>query len=135
MNVARFGLKVKNIYGAWIYGRLERDFKGRLNFNFSVSQDSCDSSDAEPDMETLCQCTGVRDSDGNLIYENDCLSIGKYGKDKVNYVVYSENNCSFDIQYESGVVHSIATLRYLMEKDKDFIVKVVGNKFDREKEK
>ena len=86
--------------------------------------------------ETLCQCTGLKDRDGNYIFENDIVLItmkdivkekGKW----ITKIIYEENIVCWN-KKESG-------FRF---KDKDGIdwigtdneVKIIGNKFDKEED-
>ena len=86
--------------------------------------------------ETLCQCTGLQDIEGNYIFENDIVLItmkdivkekGKW----ITKIIYEENIVCWN-EKESG-------FRF---KDKDGIdwigtdneVKIIGNKFDKEVE-
>lgn len=47
------------------------------------------------DKETICQCTGLRDKNGNLIYEHD-IAKAKYsdGFEEITEVAYSKNGYS-----------------------------------------
>lgn len=49
---------------------------------------------AEINPATICQCTGLKDKNGELIWENDimCLTYGSHRK--YGYVRYGEYNCS-----------------------------------------
>lgn len=50
----------------------------------------------EVDRDTICQCTGLKDKNGNLIWENDIVGYyDKYvGKWLYGLVGYGEFNCS-----------------------------------------
>lgn len=49
----------------------------------------------EVDEHTICQCTGLRDKNGNLIYEHD-IAKAKYsdGFEEITEVAYSKNGYS-----------------------------------------
>lgn len=51
----------------------------------------------EVDPSTICQCTGLRDKNGNLIWENDIVGLYNENKEKryaVGSVEYGTCNCS-----------------------------------------
>ena len=133
MNLDRFGYKAKKTNSKkWLYAGFD-DSEELLRWTIR-DKDNDKYDPAWIDRKTICQCTGLRDSDGKLIYENDYVSVGSHGKDNPCCIVNYKGICAFDVQRPDGVAHSLATLQWLMEKDKDFMVKVVGNKFDNDKE-
>lgn len=69
--------------------------------------------------ETLCQCTGLKDRDGNDIFENDILLRHNSYNDKC-YVVFE--NAQFKVK---GVPSYHTKFLYLD--------KIIGNKFDEVK--
>lgn len=82
----------------------------------------------EVDPSTLCQCTGLRDKNGKLIWENDII---KYTDmitrtKKIAYIEWSNAQASFVRAYRSQM-----GLQYLYIDE--FIAnsgEVIGNKFD-----
>ena len=75
--------------------------------------------DVEP--STICQCTGLKDKNGNLVWENDVVRI-KYDDDfsEVGWIKYS--NCSVRYNFVFGTeIYGI---------DDKCDIEVIGNIFD-----
>ena len=75
----------------------------------------------EVDEHTICQCTGLKDKNGNLIWENDVVRI-KYDDDfsEVGWIKYS--NCGVRYNFVFGTeIYSI---------DDSCDIEVIGNIFD-----
>lgn len=72
------GKRIDN--GEWVEGYLivdEKDYsKYFIGYVFGTNEDGTphDLDVVQVDPSTICQCTGIKDKKGNLIFENDILS-------------------------------------------------------------
>lgn len=62
--------------GVWVYGSLRCDVGKYTIFQFETAR--ADYVEYEIDPSTICQCTGLKDKNSNLIWENDILHNGNY---------------------------------------------------------
>ena len=91
----RYLFKAKTCNGEWIVGYLYR--LSENNPPFIMLRKYGES--YEVDEHTICQSTGLKDKNGNLIWENDIVKClyNSYGENGVyiGKVIYREDTCCF----------------------------------------
>lgn len=111
----RYLFKAKRIdNGEWVKGALvydDRDRLYRIITEISYSTGTCLTADIAPrvDKSTICQCTGLKDRNGNPIWEND--------------IVRDEYDCVKPAKLPIGAKRNLWSAKSLE-------VEVVGNRFD-----
>lgn len=113
--------------GEWVIGGLVRyGFTGREKY-YIVPSYASDLYALEIDPSTICLCTGLKDKNGNLIWENDiCDRKEQYPE----IVKYRDGDWTLDYSYaihkESGYCY--CNLGFYTEERK--CAEVIGNIFD-----
>jgi len=130
MNFDRFGFKaISKSTGAWAFAYLETSFFGCFGVRWNLSETE-EYPDCHIDPETLCQCTGLRDSEGSLIYENDILEIETLDGNMIGNVYYQELIPSFRVWLPKYTTTIPALMSLAEQTGKK--VRVIGNKWDKE---
>lgn len=116
--------------GEWVTGDLAHSLDGKINILGFVEEDDgrmgfTGAYQIAPD--TVCQFTGLKDCDGNEIYEGDILK----GDLKCEIVYTKGTFAAFSISYDKREYSY--PLCYFVREDGTVDGKVVGNKFDKEK--
>jgi uncharacterized phage protein (TIGR01671 family) len=116
------GKRVDN--GDWIFGYLYRLSENTHPFIMLCGK--CGESH-EVDEHTICQCTGLRDKNGNLIWENDVAKDEKGNFYKPiwlhDYYQFSWTCIKSDTESLVGVIWNLWSV-------KGFEIEVIGNIFD-----
>lgn len=124
--------KAKRLDGkGWVEGSLIRSTTGIKERAYIVDNFSSmsDYSVIGVDPSTVCQFTGSQDCNGASIYEHDLLRSEK--TDSTYEVVWNQGNSSFSlINTEDCVLYPTNTMGRMLHNRR---LKVIGNKFDKEK--
>lgn len=140
----RYLFKAKRLdNGEWIIGSLiqnpffkgvrswissEQEDKTRLR---SISRTQALWNSIEVDTSTICQCTGLKDKNNNLIWENDIAKFDVYYYEKLQSSTISQIKWCNELCALSLVVNdrgTRGTLGHLMDLNKE--IEVIGNIFD-----
>ena len=129
----RYLFKAKRLdNGEWVKGALvydDGDKLYRIITEIDYSTGTCLTTDNAPrvDKSTICQCTGLKDKNGKLIWEND---IAKINNSKVNVLItfrdfeiictipnekYYKHRLEYDTEYE--VIGNIFDNKELLESE------------------
>lgn len=130
MKIENIKFKAKRLdNGQWVSGDLAHSLDGKLNIlGFVVEDGRMGFTGAyQINSATVCQFTGVKDCDGNEIYEGDILK----GDLKCEIVYTKGTFAAFSINYDKREYSY--PLCYFVREDGTVDGKVVGNKFDKEK--
>ena len=130
-DLSRFSLKAKSFCGCWLYAQLSCNSRGEWGLFWTCPMEQPNAM-FELNPETFCQCTGLKDSDGKLIYENDYFEIFDNGLVTGRYLVQYHSSLHFQIKnaYIDADVSDLSFVPMWMEHGRK--VRVVENKFDKE---
>ncbi|MBQ2622352.1 MAG: hypothetical protein IJF84_13515 [Thermoguttaceae bacterium] len=127
MNFDRFCYKVKSEQGWWL-GFMVSEWKECLSELRTHPQMEY----ATARAETLCQCTGLRDSNGRRIYENDIIrTTDEEGKTAEFVVKYNERDMSYEADGKTALF-PLPFVKFYIERGIKW--EVVGNTWDKEPE-
>lgn len=81
----------------------------------------------EIDPATIGQCTGLKDKNGKLIFENDVCKFIYGGFKRSGEIVYNDNTCAFEMCYETtvGIYGEKATHKMLIKFCEK--IEIIGN--------
>lgn len=110
--------------GIWVKGSLREDCGKYIIFQFEF--DRADYVPYEVDPSTICQCTGLKDKNGKLIWENDIV---KYGNGNFYKAFWRDTYYQLSwICVKSDIFRTGS--KWCLWRFESFEIEVVGNIFD-----
>jgi uncharacterized phage protein (TIGR01671 family) len=109
--------------GMWVHGSLRCDVGKYTIFQFESER--ADYVEYEIDPDTICQCTGLKDKNGNLIWENDLVMTVYDGIEHTYVVKWDDSELGF--KATNGKKNYGNYFQYLGCCDE---IEVIGNIFD-----
>lgn len=129
MKIENIKFKAKRLdNGEWVYGSLIRSTAGVKERAYIVDNFSSmsDYSVVGVDPSTVCQFTGLKDCEGNEIWEGDIISSPHF--ERVATVKWDDSLCGFKCSDVTGNINfSFTAIAHCSEWS------IVGNKFDKKK--
>ena len=127
MKIENIKFKAKRLdNGEWVEGDLNRS-TSYVGIGYPSSEFPDVPIVHRVDPATVCQFTGMKDREGNEIYEGDVLD----GYPECEIVFTKGTFATRSIDYNGNVI--LDPLYYFQREDGTVDGKVVGNKFDKEK--
>ena len=127
----RYLFKAKRVdNGEWVVGYIARYGHTGKEKYYIIPSYACDLYSFLIDESTICQCTGLKDKNGKLIWENDVVEIGEH-EDTVNglyKVIYCENAHCYALKRSVDFHYNFFTFSDLNGFETSS--KVIGNIFD-----